>query len=293
MSKILLISSNTTTEPYPVYPLGLAVGASASMAQGHHVRQFDWLAEGKSEDRLQSVISAFQPDFIGLSLRNIDNVDSFEMERSWYLAEARKLVLAVRKKTDSPIIAGGPAFSIMPEEILEYLDIPFGIVGEGEKAFCRLIQSLENGSDSSRIITDGDQLISGDEISSPFFSDDLVRFYTEQSGMVSLQTKRGCPHRCIYCTYPALEGQQLRPRTPEAVIEDIRRLTDTFGVRTIAFTASVFNDASGHYLAIAEELLAKGIHIRWSAFFRPQGTGRKELHLLKRSGLYAVELGTA
>ena len=59
MSKILLISSNTTTEPYPVYPLGLAVVASASMAQGHHVRQFDWLAEGKSEDRLQSVISAF------------------------------------------------------------------------------------------------------------------------------------------------------------------------------------------------------------------------------------------
>ena len=44
MSKILLISTNTTTEPYPVYPLGMSVIATALTQAGHTVKQFDFLA---------------------------------------------------------------------------------------------------------------------------------------------------------------------------------------------------------------------------------------------------------
>jgi len=44
MSRIFLISSNTALDPYPVYPVGMAIIASALAAAGHEVLQFDMLA---------------------------------------------------------------------------------------------------------------------------------------------------------------------------------------------------------------------------------------------------------
>ncbi|HAD04617.1 MAG TPA: B12-binding domain-containing radical SAM protein, partial [Desulfuromonas sp.] len=83
MSRIFCLSSNITTEPYPVYPLGMAIIAGALSRAGHEVRQFDFLAAGKSEEALVAAVADFAPDGICLSLRNIDNVDSFSAESAW------------------------------------------------------------------------------------------------------------------------------------------------------------------------------------------------------------------
>ena len=50
--KVLLISSNTATSPYPLYPLGLSMIASALKGAGHEVRQFDYLKNDVSLDAL-------------------------------------------------------------------------------------------------------------------------------------------------------------------------------------------------------------------------------------------------
>ncbi|UCF93393.1 MAG: radical SAM protein, partial [Desulfobacterales bacterium] len=130
------------------------------------------------------------------------------------------------------------------------------------------------------------------EPTTPLWKEELIRFYLEQSGMINLQTKRGCPYDCLYCTYPGLEGHQFRPWEPRAVVDDITRVQRDYGVSRIFFTDSVFNDGAGHYLQLAEELLRRESQVRWSGFFRPQGIGYRELKLLKRSGLYAMEVGT-
>jgi radical SAM superfamily enzyme YgiQ (UPF0313 family) len=76
------------------------------------------------------------------------------------------------------------------------------------------------------------------------------------------------------------------------VVDDIEKAQRDFGIDSFFFTDSVFNDAQGHYLQFAAELERRDLGITWTGFFRPQGLGREELHLLKQSGLYAVELGT-
>ncbi len=292
MSRIFLLSTNVTTEPYPVYPLGMAVIASALAAKGHELRQFDFLASGRSEDKLREALREFGPETICLSLRNIDNVDSFSMERAWYLALARAQVALIREVTAAPVVVGGPAFSIMPEEILDYIGADYGVAGEGELAVCDLVATLARGEKPPRITQGNAAPLSGEGMAAPLYEQELIDFYVGQSGMVNLQTKRGCPHNCSYCTYPALEGNLFRVRDPEAVVDDIERIQRDHGVTSFFFTDSVFNDACGHYLKVAEELLRREAGIRWCGFFRPQGLGRAELSLLKRSGLYAVELGT-
>lgn len=292
MSNVFLLSSNMSSNPYPVYPIGMAMIAAALDAAGHRVCQYDFLVSGSSDVHLAEALDRFKPDFVGLSLRNIDNVDSFSADSEWYLAENKHLVNIIRRQTAAPIVVGGSGFSILPEEILDYLAADYGVTGEGERAVCGLIADLEHGRPVPRIVDGNRNFLAGTEMISPFWDARLVEYYNAHSGMVNLQTKRGCPHRCSYCSYPHLEGRGLRVKRPAKIVDEIEYLHQKMGVDTIFFTDSVFNDIAGHYRGIAEELLERNLNIRWHGFFRPQGMSAADLRLLKRSGLSALEVGT-
>jgi len=289
VKRILLVSSNITTEPYPIYPLGIAVVAAGLAESGHRVEQFDFLASGESESLFRDKIASFHPDYVCISLRNLDNCDS--LGPAGYPEIARRLVGWIRGISGAPVIIGGPGFSILPEELLAFTGADHGIVGEGERIICELIRDLSEGRTPPPILR-GDRLLDGGEMPSPLYSREMVAYYLDRSGMVNLQTKRGCPHACIYCIYPSLEGNRFRHRDPKAVVDDIERTGAEHGVENFFFTDSIFNDPQGRYLSIAEEILRRELRIRWCCYMRPERIGRKEIALLKRAGLYAVELGT-
>jgi lipid biosynthesis B12-binding/radical SAM protein len=292
MSRVFLLSSNVIIEPYPVYPLGMAIVASALASAGHQVQQFDFLIENESLLRLRQSIEDFHPDFVGVSMRNIDTADSSTAENSWNLNLEKGLIKTIKETTGAPVVLGGSAFSIMPEEILDYIGADFGIVGDGGIIFIEWIDRFEKGQPLPRILRGGTSSNVGDITHPPLWNERIINHYTNKGGIVGLPTKRGCPHHCVYCTYPTLEGTYFRYREPGSVIEDIRQLQKDYRVEVIFFTDAVFNDSQGHYLEVAEELLRHEIRIRWSAFFQPEGTEADDLRLLKRSGLYAVETGT-
>lgn len=290
MSRVFFLSSNVTVDPYPVYPLGMAVVTGALEQAGHQVCQYDCLAQG-TEATLAEAVASFKPDIIGISLRNIDNVDSFSGEEGWYLARTRSLVEQLRQLSSVPIAVGGPALTIMPEEIADYLGVDYAIIGEGEKSFPQLLTDLEAGGKPPRIIARNAPL-SGSEFASPRYVPELIEFYQQQSGMLNLQTKRGCPYSCSYCSYPHLEGHQFRQRDAATIVDELEELKNKHQVERVFFTDSVFNDPKGAYMELVEELIRRDIGIGWASFFRPQGLRAKELDLMKRSGLYALELGT-
>lgn len=289
MKRILLVSSNITREPYPVYPLGLAVIAAALANAGHEVEQFDFLASGESEELLAARVTAFSPDYVCVSIRNLDNCDSLSV--TGYPEKTRQIVAVIRKGSTAPVIIGGPAFSIMPEDLLAYTGADHGIVGEGDLLVCELIRDLSEGRTPPRLLRSS-SLLKGGEMVSPLYSDQMIRFYLEKSGMINLQTKRGCPHGCIYCSYPALEGSKYRCRDPKTVVDDLERIKREHGADNFFFTDSVFNDSDGHYLDVVEEIIRRDLSLRWCCYMRPEGVGRTEIALMKRAGLYAVELGT-
>lgn len=292
MARVLLYSTNRTTEPYPVYPLGMAMVAASLQRAGHKVEQFDLLASGEDWNALRRLLEEFNPQVICYSLRNIDNVDSFSGTEGWYLDQAREAISFVRRFSSAPIVIGGPALTIMPEEIPAYVGADFAVVGEGEKLVPQLVEKLVAGETVPAISYAGESPLRGEEIFEPLRKAEWVRFYLDQSETINLQSKRGCPFRCSYCTYPTLEGHCFRYRPVRAVVDEMERAQHQFGEATFFFTDSVFNDPQGYYLEIAEEILRRDLHLRWSGYFRPQGLDRKKMALLKRAGLMAVEFGT-
>lgn len=87
------------------------------------------------------------------------------------------------------------------------------------------------------------------------FEEDLVGWYWQSSGMLNLQTKRGCPYSCIYCTYPLIEGRQVRTLDPEKTVEDLLRLKRNHGINYVFFTDSVFNIGKSYNLKLASLLI--------------------------------------
>jgi radical SAM superfamily enzyme YgiQ (UPF0313 family) len=279
----------------------MATVASALTEAGHQVRQFDWLAAGRDAGQLQRAIGAFDPEVVALSIRNIDRIDSLaESAEAWELGEARDVVAWVRQFTNVPVLAGGPAVSVMPPEVRQYVGADLAIPGEGEQAIVEAVAAVtqarsaaaRQGAGSVPAVWPlGPERLCGRQCA-PCFDPDLVAYYRDKTGIIGLQSKRGCPYHCCYCTYPDLEGTQIRARDIEAVVADLERLQRDFHVDTVFFVDSVFNDPQGQYLELAEALAGRNLGVRWAAYLSPRGLTSEALKLCRRAGLYAVELGT-
>mgnify|MGYP006309343361 CR=1 FL=1 len=194
--KILLISSNIASTPYSVYPLGMGMVANALQQAGHDVRQFDYLHSGMSTERLREKVVAFAPALIGISIRNIDNVNMLNEVR--YIQAVKDIIQTIRANSAAPVVLGGSGFSIMPEIVRETVGADYGISGEGEAAAVKLAAAIEAGTPPEKGCLQAPNTLVGTEIPSAQYDPALIRFYLEKGGIATIQTKRGCPHKCVY-----------------------------------------------------------------------------------------------
>lgn len=289
-ARILLISANRCASPYPVYPLGVGVLARRLRERGNGTAVFDALVAERKGERLDEAIASFRPDLIAVSIRNADNTDSVAPE--FFLDDARKTVDEVRRACNAPIIAGGPAISLLGEAALAHVGADIGVIGEGEAAMVEIVDAFERDALPDQRLVRAPSPLAVDNIGGADYEPDLAAFYLNEGGMLPVQTKRGCPHCCDYCVYPALEGGRFRHRAPETVVDDIERLIADSNADYLFFADSVFNDSKGRYLEVAEEMIRREIDVRWTAFLRPSGMGRGEFRLLRRAGLHAAEFGS-
>jgi radical SAM superfamily enzyme YgiQ (UPF0313 family) len=296
--RVLLISPNIEMLPDPVAPLGLAFLSSALKSNGQEARCLDLCFEENPEEALGNAISDFSPDAIGLSLRNIDNVAYPESVS--YLPFYRKVIERCRQRSPAPVVLGGSGFTLMPKTILDFLEADGGIAGEGEEAFPQL---LREGADlaSSRVkgfIPRGGRVPSGpayipnlDSLPSPDWDCLELRNYFQRGGMGNLQTKRGCPFSCIYCTYPLIEGKTVRVRSPQRVADEAQALLQQ-GVRNAFFVDNIFNFPESHARAVCRAFIERGISLQWSCYAHPGQFSRPLAEDMKRAGCTGVEFGT-
>src|ERR1035441_1720990 len=144
--KVLLISLNRCERPYPVFPLGLACLEAALRQAGYQTRWLDQQADAQS---VPEAVASFQPDFVGISLRNIDDV--VIKRRETFFEPLAAFTQEVRRSCAAPVILGGSGFSIFPQALLQLAGANFGIQGEGEASLPALLCALEQRADCSAI----------------------------------------------------------------------------------------------------------------------------------------------
>jgi radical SAM superfamily enzyme YgiQ (UPF0313 family) len=267
----------------------MSMVAAALIKAGHEVLQADFLMQENSLEAIGCEVAEFKPDLVGISVRNIDNVNL--MNEKYYIQNVKNIVSTIRGITDVKVLLGGAGFSLIPDLILEETGADYGIIGEGE------VLTVEFADNAAKGIYPEERLIGpaahlhGLRIGSAHYDERLLSYYLHSGHIASIQTKRGCSHKCVYCTYPLLEGTELRRRDPREVVDDIELLRDKHKTEYVFFVDSVFNDAEGAYLEVVDEMLRRNVSTPWTAFIKPGGLTDEIVERMKRTGFAAAEVG--
>jgi len=299
VKKLLFVSANRYVNPYPVYPLGLSYLTTylKNRLPDYEIGIFDFNLN--TPENFREYLLAFQPDYIGISLRNVDNVNFYSQES--FIAGYKSIVDIVRQSVKCPVILGGSAFSIFPRELFALIEPDYAIHGEGEESLHQLLVSLDKGIPDLSIeglvcrngkniqINCRDNFITTPDLD---FDNDLIGFYWDKAGMVNVQTKRGCPYHCIYCTYPLIEGHKVRTLDQGKIIHTLADLYHKHHVDYVFFTDSVFNINNDFNVELARQMIAADLKMKWGAYFSPHNLTREHLDLFARAGLTHIEFGT-
>lgn len=293
--KLLLISANRERVPYPVFPIGLAFLVDPLQQAGHELRALDLCFEDQPVAAIDRMLAVEQPEAVLISLRNLDNV-TWPQSVS-YLPYLTRLVAVCKGRTT--VIVGGSGFSLMPVEILADCGADIGVVGEGEELMPQLLHCLETGNDVSGlpgvVLPGAAGFIPPkpvNAIGNPNRELFDISRYLQEGGMVNLQTKRGCPFGCTYCTYPLLEGQRMRTRPVSEIVSEIKSLVDDHGVDYLYFVDDIFNYPASFLEQLCSALVTDRLRVNWSAFINPDFITPQLLELMQQAGCDAVEFGT-
>lgn len=296
--KVLLISANTEQINIVPLPLGLNCIAAAARNEGYDVKLVDLMTEKDNRISIMDAVESFQPEIIGISVRNID--DQNMGSPRFLLDQVKKVVADCRNLSDAPIILGGAGYSIFPESALDYLEADMGIQGEGEMAFPLLLERIRRGADltgtpglylrglglqGERVyVKDLDALpLPDDHISSLSAPDD-------QECWMPVQTRRGCPMNCSYCSTATIEGSSIRIRNPESVIAEIARRVAA-GFQWFYFVDNTFNMPLSYAKEMCRKLIENGLKINWRCIFYPGKFDKEFIDLLAKAGCREVSLG--
>jgi radical SAM superfamily enzyme YgiQ (UPF0313 family) len=303
LKKVFLISINKCKYPYPVYPIGLSLVANSLINNGFEVKLFDM---GLQDDLLEIQVKEFSPDFIGLSMRNIDDLRI--VNTSYYIPELNMIMNRIRSMTSVPIILGGSAFSLFPDRLLELSNADYGIKSEGELAIIQILKLLSTTIDpeesqleminglvyraSGSIKMNHTSPLNPDEIPFAYREQSIESHYLSSSGIVNIQTQRGCPCSCCYCTYPLIEGSEVRFRSAEQVVEEMISAKIKNSNNYFFIVDSVFNTSCEHVNAICEEMIRREVNAKWGCFLKPSNLTLEQMNLMSRAGLKHIEFGS-
>lgn len=301
--RVLLVYSNQSRELEPAPPVGLSYVATATRAAGHDVRLLDLAFSHDLLGELAATATAFGPEVVGLSIRNIDNVIAQRFDTP--LAALRDQVGVIRRHARSPdgqpvpLVLGGPAVSILAEQSLDVFGADYAMVGEAEASFPALLAALEDGTPLTDISglchrVDGVPVRNRSTLAPTFAHSGLEQWiawqpYRRGGGTWPIQTKRGCPMGCTYCAYPLIEGKRCRRRTPADVVDEIERVQRDVGPRTFEFVDSTFNVPASHAVAICEEILRRKVRANFTAMgVNPRDVPAELFPLMKRAGFNSM-----
>ncbi len=295
--RVLLISANTEKISMTTLPLGLACVAAATKKSGHEVAMLDLQVEKDTRSVLRETIEGFRPDIIGISVRNIDDQN---MEHPKFLLEkARQIVARCRSLSRAKIVLGGAGYSIFPEGALSFLGADMGIQGEGEVAFPTLIARMEQNADLSGVFglyLPGQGLQCKRRFAKnldtlPLPETDLWSLPSQKDELwMPVQTRRGCPLNCSYCSTGAIEGRALRRHSPEAIVRWIARWRKA-GIHQFFFVDNTFNLPPSPAKEICRKLIDHGLNIKWWSILYPKNVDKELVELMSKAGCEQVSIG--
>jgi radical SAM superfamily enzyme YgiQ (UPF0313 family) len=246
---------------FRIEPLGMEYIAAALEARGHAVT----LVDLRFRRSLSAQIRQARPAVVGIA-----GMHALETDEVVALAERVRALLP-----DAPIIVGGHTAAAYPEPFLVPA-VSAVVVDDGERAMPAVCAALEAGvplatvpglalrdRDGRVVRTEGEVgTLVLDEV--PLPARHHVESWRRQYACLAhrpaylVETARGCPFRCTFCSIWQVHARTVRERSIDAVCRDFATVGDH-----VFIADDLFWHHPSRSLELAGELRRRGIHKKW------------------------------
>jgi hopanoid C-3 methylase len=271
VKRILLVRPRSPNERFGlgpffrVEPLGLEYVAAGLLRAGHHVR----ITDERFSIPLRRQVVEFQPDIVGIScMHTVDIPTALEASTTAKQANPRTVV-----------VMGGHVVSLYPEPFFEP-DVDALCMVDGEIAFAEFVSALQGVKLNPRCPGFWVRLDEGrgkdrfsytpwtnapDELcSTPLPARQLVDEFRSRYLCVhkqpiwAVETARGCPYRCSFCSTSLRYDRQHRSRDTAAVIADFESTGNSLFI-----VDDLFFSPASYSAELARALRSRDIRKSW------------------------------
>lgn len=106
-----------------------------------------------------------------------------------------------------------------------------------------------------------------------------------------IKVSRGCPHHCFFCLATPVSGSQVRKRSPENIVEEIKDCVEKYKIKNFVFWSDLFNDDREWVLDLCEAIIESGLDITWSANTRADTADDEMAEYMYEAGCRLVSIG--
>jgi anaerobic magnesium-protoporphyrin IX monomethyl ester cyclase len=305
-------------------PEGLLAVAAVPVSKGYDVRIIDQRVTDTFERDLAEAVGP-ETKLIGLT--------AITGQQIKYALIVTRLVK--KKYPNVPLVWGGVHATLVSEQTAAHPLVDFCIVGDGDLVFCELYERLRDGrsvedlrgivyktsagtvksnagtlelqgaarNDSYAVVRkNGAADVIRDLDSLPELPYHLLPmekykvFFTEDGRKsATMNTSRGCPFRCKFCSDPALNEGRWRGFSAERVLQKVEMLYREHGIRMFYFQDDYFPGSKLRFLAVLEGLKKYNREIGWCTLGIRADTLVKltdeQFDLMWESGCHSLEIG--
>lgn len=278
-------------------PLGLLYIAAALEQKGCEVKIIDAEEKKLNPEQLGEFVKNFDPRIIGISTTTP------------VFKKARETAIYLKKLLPSvPIIFGGPHLASFPKISMEFNEIDYGVIGEGETTICELVEIIEKNQNPEKvkgivfkengqiIQTEPREMIQNlDEISLPAWNLIDIKNYqdimSKRKAFATMISSRGCPYNCLWCDPEGRFGKTFRARSADNIIKEIDFLYNKRGIREILFYDDTFTVDRQRIIDLCHKIINKEWDLIWECRTRVNLVDEELIKLMAAAGCYRIRFG--
>jgi len=236
-----------------------------------------------------SVIAALTPDSWAVEILD-ENIDAFEFKEADLVGitaftstcSRAYEIAAIYKKNGIKTVIGGIHASMNPDEAIKYFDMV--VIGEAESVWSKLIEDFEKG-ENQKVYTA--QIMDLKGLPKP--RRDLLK---NSYSYAAIQTSRGCPMNCEFCSVSIFNGTSYRLRPIEEVLDELETIPQK---RLFFVDDNLIGSSREHQeraINLFKGMIERGINKKWLCQSSMNVADNEEvLKYASMSGCMAILIG--
>ncbi len=284
------------------FPQGLAYIAAVLRQAGHDVVIYNQDIHHYPDEHLTTFLDSNEPfDMIGVGV----------IAGYYQFQKLLAISAAINRSRKRPTwyILGGHGPSPEPEYFMKKTEADIVVIGEGEETIIDLCNAISEGRDFSTVpgiafragskiqVNERRPLIKDiDSLPMPAYALFPIEVYrllrmphiTNREFAMPVLSGRGCTFSCNFC-YRMDKG--FRPRSPEAIIEEIRYLQKNYQINYIAFSDELLMSSKKRTEELCRAFLKAGLNIKWDCNGRLNYADLDILKLMREAGCVFINYG--